>query len=151
LSYASVIVDYRLPDGKGPEVAKQIRRINPNQDILFASGYTDPEYLTDMLVSGDARSFSRERSSRGRNTRYDFNLTSNLRESEPRPGRDDYSPDKTEARAARFGIVGRSRATSDLIDQIEKLRNCPSMFESTPRREPEKKSSQKLFVPMDCK
>ena len=51
LGYATVVIDYMLPDLVGSDVAQQIRKINPAQDILFASGYSDPQ-LFDRHAHG---------------------------------------------------------------------------------------------------
>lgn len=50
--YAVVILDYILPDLKGTEVCQHLRRINPEQEFLFASGHFELEYLTDQLETG---------------------------------------------------------------------------------------------------
>lgn len=34
-----VVLDYKMPDKNGMEVAKEILRINPHQRIMFASAY----------------------------------------------------------------------------------------------------------------
>jgi len=125
LGYATVIVDYILPDLKGSEVAQQIKRINPAQDILFASGHTESNYLTDMLISGSARSFL----VKGRSIQdmRDTILTSlRLYENKNRVvGVDDYSPEKAEKKAAMFGFIGRSRAAENLSCQVPEIRKMP--------------------------
>ena len=109
----------------GSDVAQQIRKINPAQDILFASGYSDPNFLTDMLMGGVARSFIAKGRAidEARNTV----LTSiRLYENKNRIlGPDDYQPEKTEKDAAQHGLIGRSRAMRDLIDQITEAAPAP--------------------------
>jgi len=125
LSYSTVVIDYKLPDLLGSEVAQQIRKTNPTQDILFASGYSETDYLTDMLTSGLARSFI----SKGKSIEQarEIVLTSiRLYENKHRIiGADDHQPDKTERDAAQHGFVGRSPATKDLIEQINRVRLLP--------------------------
>lgn len=55
--FATFIIDYCLPDFKGTEVVEKIRRINPNQDVLFTSGFKESGFLIDMLKTGGARKF----------------------------------------------------------------------------------------------
>ncbi len=125
LGYATVVVDFLLPDLKGSEVAQRIRKINPTQDILFASGHSNPEYLTDMLTTGVARSFI----VKGRPVQQtrDLVLTGiHLFENRHKVvGADDYQPEKFERDAAQLGFVGRSRAMHEVIQQIKHLRSLP--------------------------
>lgn len=44
-NFDAVILDYRMPSKDGMTIAKQIRAINPDQRIIFASAY-----LKDALV-----------------------------------------------------------------------------------------------------
>lgn len=120
LSFATVIVDYLLPDYRGSEVAQQIRRINPVQDILFASGFSKPEYLTDMLVAGCARTFI-VKGQPVEDTRDTILSSIRLFERKNRVlDVADHPPDRIESLAKQFGLVGRSRETYTLIEQAQK-------------------------------
>ncbi len=55
--YDLVILDYVLPDLKGTEVCQHLRKINNDQTFLFASGYSNNEFLIDQLKTGGAFSF----------------------------------------------------------------------------------------------
>jgi len=41
--FASVIIDYCLPDLKGSDIALTLRKLNSAQDFLFANGHRDPD------------------------------------------------------------------------------------------------------------
>jgi CheY-like chemotaxis protein len=44
--YDAVILDYKMPDRNGIEVAKQIQAINSHQRIIFVSAFAQPSLLT---------------------------------------------------------------------------------------------------------
>ena len=52
--FATVVIDYLLPDMKGSDVCIHLRRQNPEQEFLFTSGHQNPEFLTDILATGSA-------------------------------------------------------------------------------------------------
>ncbi|NOQ79377.1 MAG: response regulator, partial [Gammaproteobacteria bacterium] len=50
--YDIVITDIEMPKLNGIEMSKAIRTINPEQDIIITSAYTNPEYLVDAIKAG---------------------------------------------------------------------------------------------------
>lgn len=123
--FATVIIDYCLPDLKGSEVALTLRKINPSQDFLYTSGHTEPEYLIDFLEVGGMRSFL----FKGRPTeemRSRILDSVSLYQSKTRViGRDDYAPSKCEAEMRLIGLVARSTAMHDIYDKIQKYKESP--------------------------
>lgn len=55
--YDLAIIDYHLPDLKGAELAEILKRKNPTQEIVFATGDLTPTTLTSLLKSGSSVSF----------------------------------------------------------------------------------------------
>ncbi len=52
-----VVLDYHLPDMTGAELAKQIKRLRPDQQILFCTGDQTFETMSTLLQSGLANGF----------------------------------------------------------------------------------------------
>jgi DNA-binding NtrC family response regulator len=122
-SYATVIVDYRLPDLVGSEVARHLKKINPSQDILFASGYNDSEYLTEMLETGCARTFLPKGRSVEETRSKILDSISIFERKNKVLGSDDFCPSKAELALKSFGFVGRSRALYEVTEAVKKYRN----------------------------
>lgn len=124
-SYATVIIDYCLPDLKGSEVAQCIKRLNPNQEMLFASGYEDPKFLIDFLETGGARSFL----SKGRpidELRGRILDSISVYHSRNRViGADDYCPTKAEIELRRAKFVGRSFHLLSVLKKANTYRESP--------------------------
>jgi DNA-binding NtrC family response regulator len=123
--FASVIIDYSLPDQKGSDVARTIRKLNPGQDILFASGHRDPDFLIDLLETGAARTFlpkglpMEEIKSRVLDSIA-------LWENRGRVlGPDEYVPSKAELELRSAGFVGRSAGLYGVLQKIERYRESP--------------------------
>lgn len=124
-AFASVIIDYCLPDLKGSEVALTLKKLNPTQDFLFASGYSDPDYLIDFLEVGGMRSFLfKGKPIEEMRARILDSIA--LYQSKNRIlGRDEYAPSKREAEMRGIGIVARSKAMSEIFDKIQRYRESP--------------------------
>ena len=125
MGYATVIVDYMLPDQRGTEVAQQLRKINPVQDVLFASGFRDPEYLTAMLEAGFARTFIQK----GRSVeevRGKILDSIAVYENKNRVlGHDEVTSPKAEIDLKKYGFIGRSSQMQRVIELIRKFRHLP--------------------------
>ncbi|MFK5894912.1 MAG: response regulator [Pseudomonadota bacterium] len=50
--YDIVITDIEMPKLNGIEMSKKIKDINPRQDILITSAYTNPEYFVEAIKVG---------------------------------------------------------------------------------------------------
>ncbi|HMN68519.1 MAG TPA: sigma 54-interacting transcriptional regulator [Bdellovibrionales bacterium] len=123
--FATVIVDYCLPDLKGSEVALTIKKLNTQQDILFASGFNDPNNLIDLLETGGSRSFIyKGRPPEEIAARILDSLT--IYEKQNRVLGADFS-DKSEIEAdlRRDGIIGRSKIMHDVLKAARKYREEP--------------------------
>ena len=123
--FATVIVDYCLPDLKGSEVALTLKKINPIQDFLFTSGYTEPEYLIDFLEVGGMRSFLfKDRPIDEMRARILDSISLYLSKNRV-IGRDDYAPTKREAEMRLMGLVARSSVMHDICANIQKYKESP--------------------------
>jgi two-component system cell cycle sensor histidine kinase/response regulator CckA len=49
---ALVLTDFGLPNMSGLEVCQRIKRINPNERVILATGYLDPEMKTEFQEAG---------------------------------------------------------------------------------------------------
>jgi two-component system response regulator AtoC len=122
LSLATVIIDYCLPDLKGSEVGLTIKKINPSQDILFASGFRDPENLIDLLETGGARSFLyKDRPVEEIKARI-LDSISIYEKSTRIIGLDEYSPGTVEQELKAEGFVGRSPKMQQMLSAIRQCR-----------------------------
>ncbi len=124
-SFATVIVDYCLPDFKGTEVVQQICKINPAQDILFASGFQETDFLMDMLQTGGARKFI----PKGKPTSEVKSIildSIKIYELKNRVlGFDDYCPHKNELELKNHGFSGRSAKLLESVKKAVKYRDTP--------------------------
>jgi len=50
--YDIVITDIEMPKLNGIEMSKKIKAINPEQDIIITSAYTNPEYFIEAIRTG---------------------------------------------------------------------------------------------------
>lgn len=124
-SFATVIVDYCLPDFKGTEVVQQICKINPSQDILFASGYQETDFLVDMLETGGARKFIPKGKPA---TEIKLIILDSIKIYELKNrilGFDDYSPHNNELALKSFGFAGRSSKLLQSVKKAVKYRDTP--------------------------
>lgn len=120
--FATVIIDYCLPDIKGSEVAQIIRRINSTQDYLFATGFTEVENLLDLLETGGARSFlNKGRPIEELKDRILESVSLYLHQNRL-ISHDTPEPEKIELEIRSEGFVGRSLKTYEVIKTIKKFR-----------------------------
>lgn len=52
LEFDSALLDVRMPNGGGPEVARLVRRRMPDARIVAFSAFADREMVVEMLVAG---------------------------------------------------------------------------------------------------
>lgn len=124
-SFASVIVDYILPDIKGSEVSKVVRKINPEQDILFASGYQESNYLMDLLETGGARSFIFKGRPSSEIRSKILESISSYQNQNRVLGYDQYTPSDVEKELRDIQMIGRSGAMAQILEQIKRYRESP--------------------------
>ena len=123
--FATVIIDYGLPDHKGSEVAKTIRKLNPLQDILFASGYREPDFLIDLLETGGARSFLPKGCPMDEIRARILDSVAIYENRNRVVGMDSYSLSKAEVELKAAGFVGRSPGLYGVLGKIERYRASP--------------------------
>ena len=117
-AFASVFIDYVLPDLKGSEVGQHIRKLNPDQDIVFASGFRDPEYLIDLLQTGVARTFlSKGRPSEELKSIF-LEAISTYRNENRIIGFDEYEPAKAELELRNEGFISKSKVMIEMLELI---------------------------------
>jgi DNA-binding NtrC family response regulator len=124
--FASIVVDYCLPDWKGSDVARHLRKLNPIQDILFATGHTEPEYYVDLLETGCARSFIQKGKPVEHIRQCILDSISVFHSHNKVTNSDDYSPTKAEQELKAEGIVGKSPALYEILKTIKKVRGSTS-------------------------
>ena len=122
--FANVIVDYVLPDLRGTEVCQHLRRLNPDQGILFASGFLNVEYLTDQLETGAAGFLKKGSPTAGLRDQI-LRVISNYEKRTRVIGFDDYEPGKAEIELKQEGIIGRSQSMHAVLSQVKTARNSP--------------------------
>lgn len=49
-----VLMDFHLPDGDGPQAARQIKAIRPTSEVIMLTARTDEQALVDALAAGCA-------------------------------------------------------------------------------------------------
>ena len=123
--FATAIIDYCLPDHKGSEVAKAIRKLNASQDILFASGFRDPDFLIDLLETGGARSFLPKGRSMTEIVPKILESVAIYENFNRVLGHDGYSQSKVELELKRAGFIGRSFLMYEILQKIERYRSSP--------------------------
>ncbi len=123
--FATVIIDYCLPDLKGSEVGLTLKKLNPAQDILFASGFDNPANLIDLLETGGSRSFLYKGDDTEEIAARIFDSIS-LYEKQTRVlGMDNYAPGQIEAELRAEGFIGRSPGMYEVLREIQKFRDEP--------------------------
>jgi DNA-binding NtrC family response regulator len=123
--FATVIIDYCLPDHKGSEVAKTIRKLDPVQDILFASGHRDPDFLIDLLETGSARTFLPKGCPMDEIRARILDSISIYENRNRVLGLDSNNPSKAEVELKTAGFVGRSPGLYGVLGKIERYRASP--------------------------
>lgn len=121
--FATVIIDYCLPDLKGSEVGLTLKKINPAQDVLFASGFNDPANLIDLLETGGSRSFLYKGRDADEIAARIFDSISLYEKKTRVIG--EYSPSQIETELRAEGFIGRSAKMYEVLKEIRKFREEP--------------------------
>jgi len=121
-SFATVIIDYCLPDIKGSEVAQIIRRTNSSQDFLFATGFTETENLLDLLETGGARSFLNKGRPIAELINRILESVSLYLHQNRLISYETEEPEKIELEIRTEGFVGRSLKKYEVVKTIRKFR-----------------------------
>jgi len=122
--YALVILDYCLPDLKGSEVALTIRKINPAQECLFATGHDDPANLLDVLETGAGRNFLFKGRSTDELHRRICESIADYRQNRRLINQTPEEESSSEAEFRKLGMIGgRAPAMAKLLDVLQRCRN----------------------------
>ncbi len=116
--FATVVIDYVLPDLKGSDVCQHLRRINPEQDFLFTSGHQNLEYYTDILETGSNGFILKGRSPDEVRARVRQSVEQYLKKNRV-IGSDDYSPSQAELELNMAGMTGCSKALYQVVKDIQ--------------------------------
>lgn len=122
--YSTVIIDYVLPDQKGTAVCETLRRLNPEQDFLFASGHDDPEFIMDVAATGSSGFLAKGRPAAELRDKIQRSL-SNFETRIRVIGHDDYEQSKAELELKANGFIGRSQVMYSMLKEIETAKKSP--------------------------
>ena len=122
--YDLVIIDYHLPDLKGAELAEIIKRKNPDQQIVFATGDLSHTTLTALLKTGSAISFVSKGDAPDQMLREIEKGIHAYRRGKRVLARPEDSADISEMERAleSAGIVGRSQLMFDVLQKSQLFR-----------------------------
>ena len=122
--FAVVVIDYKLPDLKGTEVCQTLRKINADQEFLFASGYKDLNYWEDLLETGSSGFIFKGNSSEIMKAKINT-CVGKYKERHRLIGNDDYEESKTELQLKAVGITGRTAVMHEVLEEIEPAKESP--------------------------
>lgn len=123
--FAVVILDYELPDMTGAEVADHMRKANPDQTLIFATGHRNPDYLIDILETGSAADFIAKNSSAQQTAAKIMGAVRLFQESLGLVSSSNYQPTRAEMEIRAEGLLGRSPAMLEVARKIRKFRDQP--------------------------
>lgn len=120
--YSTVIIDYVLPDHRGTEVCQTLRKLNPDQDFLFASGHEKLDYIMDVATTGSSGFLLKGRPTQELREKILQSLA--IFENKNRVlGSNDYEPSKAELELKMAGFVGRSQSLYRMLGEIDSAKN----------------------------
>lgn len=122
--FATVVIDYVLPDLKGSEVCQHLRKINPKQDFLFTSGHRTVDVLADIVETGTDGFLPKGREPEEIRDRVLRSITKYQEETRI-IGLDTYCPNQVELELNAANIVGRSKIMSQVLRDIRKYSDSP--------------------------
>ncbi len=122
--FATVVIDYVLPDMKGSEVCQHLRRLSADQEFLFTSGHQEPEFLTDILETGSAGFLVKGRGVEEMRERVLRSVDQYQKKSRV-VGKDAYSPSQAELELRAAGFIGRSESLYQILKETERYRASP--------------------------
>lgn len=120
--FSTVIIDYLLPDMRGSEVCQQIRRINPEQELIFTSGHQNPDYLTDILETGTA-GFLRKGRPAAEMRECILQSLDRYQKKSRVIGQDQYSASQAELELRAAGFIGRSEGLYKVLKETQRYRS----------------------------
>lgn len=117
--YAAAILDYKMPDKNGAEVAKEIRALNDEIVILMYSAYPSVESLRDTLRAGSVNFIEKTED-------LDYLRISLEKACEKFEKQRKVKPLLTQGEAAKLiasiGMVGRSELLARVVEKVLKYR-----------------------------
>lgn len=123
-AYAVVILDYILPDYKGTEVCQHLRKINPDQEFLFASGHFELEYLTDQLETG-ASGFLKKGDSILEMKNKILSSVLKYQTKNRLIGKSEFEQTAAVLELKKYGFISKSTLMHQMIKEIESAKNSP--------------------------
>ena len=122
--YDLVVIDYHLPDLKGAELAEILKRKNPVQEIVFATGDLTPNTLTSLLKTGSAVSFLSKADSQAQMLEAIEKGIAAYRRGKRflAPTVDPEDVSEIERALAAEGIIGRSAAMFEVLQKAQLFR-----------------------------
>lgn len=127
-AFAVVVVDYVLPDHRGSDVCRHLRRENPQQLFLFTSQHFQEDFLKDQLRTG-ANGFV-DKSGSTSEMRSEILRVVQAFESEFRLIGGEYEKTKAQRDLEAHGFVGRSQVMFDMLQKMKSARDSklPSLI-----------------------
>ncbi len=118
-----VITDYRLKSMNGIEVMEEIKKINPETDVVLITAYGTMELAVEAINKGASDCISKPLSLEDFRTRIKNVLQNRaIREENQRLGEENLYLRKEVAQQYNFGeIIGHSKAMSRVFQQIRKI------------------------------
>ncbi len=107
-AYDVVFLDVRLPDGDGLQLFPQIRKMDPNPEVIILTGFGDPDEAENAIKNGASDYIEKPASAK----RILLSLTRALQYQEEKKSR------RRPIRLKRDGIVGRSPAITQCLDLL---------------------------------
>ncbi|HEY8270973.1 MAG TPA: sigma 54-interacting transcriptional regulator [Pseudobdellovibrionaceae bacterium] len=123
-SFATVVIDYVLPDLKGSEVCQHLRRLHPEQEFLFTSGHRDLDILTDILETGTSGFLRKGRSPEETRERVLRSLEQYSKKTRI-IGADNYSPSQAELELNMAGMTGCSKGLYQVVKDVQNYKQSP--------------------------
>jgi two-component system response regulator AtoC len=120
-AFAVVVVDYVLPDHRGSDVCRHLRRENAQQLFLFTSQHFQEDFLKDQLRTG-ANGFV-DKSSPTSEMRSEILRVVQAFESEFRLIGGEYEKTRAERDLGAHGFVGRSQVMFDMLQKMKSARD----------------------------
>ncbi len=120
--FAMAVLDYKLKDITGPDVAHALRKINPKLQIVFASGFKDEAFLLDQLKFGSSGFYLKGEWPTSQLKDRILACVERYQNEFRLVGLDDYEVSKAEAELALAGFAGRDEKSYALLKEIERAR-----------------------------
>ncbi len=120
--YSAVVIDYHLGELKGDEIAGVLRKINPDQFIIFATGDFTSETMLRLLNAGPALRFIAKGGGPDSILNPIRHVVSKFQNEKRLIGIEKTSQDKISQDLSQISMAGRSEALHEVYKRVQKLR-----------------------------